>query len=69
MQTLLTVALAEGFDPLDLSGGGNLLWTLVIFLVALPFMWKVVMGPVTRALEERDQTAARAIESAERASA
>ena len=38
-----------GFDPLDLAGFGNFFWTLLIFLVALPFIWKVVMGPVTAA--------------------
>ena len=58
-----------GFDPLDLAGFGNFFWTLLIFLVALPFIWKVVMGPVTAALEERDDHAARAIAAAETAQA
>lgn len=57
-----------GFNPLDLAAGGNLLWTWVIFLAALPFVWKIVMGPVTNALEERDEHAARAIAAAEKAS-
>lgn len=63
--------LAEGggFDPLDLHGIGGVLWTWVIFLVALPFMWKIVLGPVSRALEERDDQAVRAIQAAEKASA
>lgn len=68
-QLLVLVAEGGGFNPLDLAAGGNLLWTLVIFLVALPFMWKVVMGPVVRALEERDDHLVRAIGDAERASA
>ena len=57
-----------GFNPLSLDGGGNLLWTVVIFVITLPLMWKLVMGPVTNALEERDGHAARAIERAETAS-
>ena len=68
---LFLPAAAEGggFNPLDLHAGGNLLWTLVIFFAALPFMWKVVMGPVVRALEERDDHLTRAISEAEKASA
>jgi len=58
-----------GFNPLDLAAGGNALWTIVIFALAVPFMWKIVMGPVTRAREERDDHAARAIAAAEKASA
>ena len=64
----LAVAAGGGFNPLSLDGGGSLLWTIVIFAIALPFMWKLVMGPVTVALEERDAHAARAIERAETAS-
>lgn len=69
---LLITMLSEGeggFDPFDLAAGGNLLWTWVIFLVALPFIWKIVMGPVTNALERRDEHAAHAIAAAEKASA
>jgi F-type H+-transporting ATPase subunit b len=54
-----------GFNPLDLSQGGGFFWTVVIFLVSLPFIWKMVMGPVTRALEARDEAASRAIKAAE----
>jgi len=57
-----------GFNPLDLTAAGSMLWTLIIFLVALPFMWKIVMGPITTALAERDDRAARAIHAAEKAS-
>lgn len=66
--TLAVAAGGGGFNPLSLEGGGNLLWTIVIFAIALPFMWKLVMGPVTAVLEERDGHAARAIERAETAS-
>lgn len=57
-----------GFNPVDLAAGGNLFWTLAIFLVSVPFIWVVVMGPVTRALEERDAKTERAIAAAEKAS-
>jgi len=57
-----------GFNPIDFATGGNLFWTLAIFLVSLPLIWGVVMGPVTRALEERDAKAERAIAAAEKAS-
>jgi F-type H+-transporting ATPase subunit b len=55
------------FNPLDPSFGGIALWTWIIFLVALPFMWKVVMGPITKGMEERDERAAQAIAAAEEA--
>ena len=42
------------FNPLDPNGAGNLIWTLLIFLLALPFMWKMVFGPISAALLERD---------------
>jgi len=60
-------AAGGGFNPLDLSQGGGLFWTVVIFLVSLPFIWKMVMGPITRALAERDAAASRAITAAEQA--
>lgn len=70
MPFLMTMAAegGAGFNPLDLAAGGNFLWTLVIFLVALPLIWKVVMGPVTNALVERDEHVARAIAEAKKAS-
>lgn len=67
MLLTLFIASSDGFNPLDVNGGGNLLWTIIIFALALPFMWKIVMGPVTSALEERDELAARAITAAEKA--
>lgn len=57
-----------GFNPIDLAAGGNLFWTVAIFAVSVPFIWKVVMGPVARALEERDAKTERAIAAAEKAS-
>lgn len=65
---LALLAAEGGFDPLDPNGAGGLLWTLIIFLAALPFMWKLVWKPVTLALLARDAQAAEAIESAQKAS-
>jgi F-type H+-transporting ATPase subunit b len=56
------------FNPIDFASGGNFFWTLLIFIVSVPLIWLVVMGPVTRALEERDERAERAIAAAEKAS-
>lgn len=66
--TLPILVADGGFQPLDLGGVGGFFWTLVIFLVALPFMWKVVWGPITVALSERDARATEAIAAAEKAS-
>jgi len=66
--TLALAAAEGGFNPLDVADGGGFLWTLIIFLVAAPFIWTVVMGPVTRALEERDGKASKAIAEAQKAS-
>lgn len=68
MLSPILIVLADGFDPLDVNQGGALLWTWIIFLVTLPLAWKVVLGPVSRALLERDDRAQRAIEDSERAS-
>lgn len=55
-----------GFNPLDVNAG-SFIWTLVIFVIALPFMWKVVFGPITAALYERDVKASEAATAAEKA--
>ena len=69
MMPLLAFAAGGGFNPVDPSGGGGLMWTLIIFGLALFPIWKMVMGPVSAALEERDDQASRAIVQAEKASA
>jgi len=64
--------------PAEGGGGFNLfqwqpgaaIWSLVIFIGALPFMIKFVFGPIIRALDERDkkvEAAATAAEDARRA--
>jgi len=65
---ILLAAEGGGFNPLDLSGIGGTFWTLVIFLVALVPIWKMVMGPITRALEARDEAAAAGLAAAQKAS-
>lgn len=57
-----------GFNPLNLEDGGNLIWTWVIFLAALPVIWLLVMGPISRALLDRDEKVQTSISAAERAS-
>jgi F-type H+-transporting ATPase subunit b len=57
-----------GFNPLDLSQGGGLFWTVVIFAVALLPIWKIVMGPIVKALEARDERANAAVAAAAQAS-
>jgi F-type H+-transporting ATPase subunit b len=66
---ILLLPESGGFNPLDLSGIGGTFWTLLIFAVALVPIWKMVMGPVTRALEERDAKAAAGLLAAQQASA
>jgi len=58
----------HGFNPIDFAAGGNAVWTIAIFTVSVFLMWIVVMGPVTKALEERDAKTERAIAAAEKAS-
>src|SRR5262245_20228329 len=71
MHTYLDFALLSegggGFNPLDPASMGIVFWTWIIFLVSLPLIWKIVMGPVTRGLEARDEQAAKAIAAAEEA--
>ncbi len=57
-----------GLNPFSPDAIGGVLWTVVIFLVALPLMWKIVLGPITKALDERDGKLQGAIEQAQRAS-
>ena len=58
-----------GYNPLAPDTFGQAIWTVIIFAISLPFIWKVVMGPIARALEERDEHAKAAIGAAEQARA
>lgn len=55
----------EGLGPLLEFRPGAVIWTLVAFAVALPVMWKMVYGPITRALDDRDTKVEDAIAAAE----
>ena len=66
---MLALVAEGGFNPLDVSGSGGFIWTLVIFAVSLPLMWKVVFSKVAGSMSERDERASEAIVAAERASA
>ncbi len=57
-----------GFEPLKVVTGAGF-WTLLIFVLSLPFMWKNVFGPITKALAERDERAESAIAKADAARA
>lgn len=46
---------------------GATIWTWIAFLVALPVMWKMIYGPITKALEERDQKVEDSIAAAQKA--
>jgi F-type H+-transporting ATPase subunit b len=69
--TFLTL-LQHGDEPRSLGVllefmGGATLWTWLAFLLALPLMWKLVYGPITKALEDRDKKVDDAIAAAETA--
>jgi F-type H+-transporting ATPase subunit b len=68
-QPLALIAAEGGFNPMDPSTFGGTLWTLLIFVIAVPFIWMIVMGPIARALVERDSHATEAIAAAQKASA
>lgn len=57
---------AEGleFNPFEFATGATL-WTWIIFLVALPLMWKLVFGPITKALYDRDLKVEESIRAAD----
>lgn len=55
----------EGLGKLLEFAPGVTIWTWIAFLLALPFMWKFVYGPITKALEDRDQKVEDAIRAAE----
>ncbi len=48
-------------------GKSSAIWTVVIFALSLPFMWKMVFGPIVKALGEREDQAQEAAKAAEAA--
>jgi F-type H+-transporting ATPase subunit b len=68
----LLILVSEGEEHAGIAdmfnvGLSSFYWTLAIFLIALPFMWKMVFGPITSALEEREGAAREAARAAEAA--
>ena len=66
----LLASLAASDEPRPLSSllefaPGAMIWTLVSFGVGLLVMWKFVYGPITSALEARDQKVEDAITAAD----
>ncbi len=62
----MAVIAGDGFDLFQWQPG-VVIWSVAIFLVSLPFMYKFVFGPIIRNLDERDkkvEDAARAAEDA-----
>ena len=57
----------DGLGAMFDVGQSSAIWTLVIFLVALPFMWKLVFGPIVQALEDREDASRGAAREAEAA--
>src|SRR5688572_29004142 len=56
---------AEGLSALLEFSPGAMLWTWIAFLLGLAVMWKMVYGPITRALDARDQKVEDAIVAAD----
>lgn len=67
MMHSLLLAGGEGLGTLLDVRSGAFFWTVLIFVVSLPFMWKFVFGPITRALEERESASRNAAAAAEAA--
>lgn len=67
MMHSLLLAGGNGLNSLLEVGSGAFVWTVIIFVLSLPFMWKFVFGPITRALEERESGSRNAAAAAEAA--
>ena len=57
----------DGLGAMFDVGQSSAIWTVVIFLIALPFMWKLVFGPIVKALEDREDASRGAAREAEEA--
>ncbi len=71
MQPTLALLLASeesgGLSSMFDVGQSSYFWTILIFLLALVPMWKVVFGPIARALDDRENQAREAARAAEAA--
>lgn len=61
---MLAAQEGEGLTRLLEFRPGAMIWTWIAFLVALPFMWKFIFGPISQALQSRDQKVEDAIAAA-----
>ena len=67
MHLLLPIlAEGEGLQIFDV-GQSSMIWTIIIFVLALPLMWKFVFGPITKALNDREAQARESARAAEAA--
>lgn len=57
----------NGLGSLLEVGASSFFWTPLIFALALPVMWIFVFGPITKALEEREDNSRNAAAAAEAA--
>ena len=69
MHQLMPLALSEGGGLSEMFNVGvsSTYWTIVIFCISLPLMWKVGFGPISKALLEREEKAREAAAQAEAA--
>ena len=59
-------AAQEGSPDLLSPNAGLMFWTLIIFVLLMGVLWKFAFGPITRAVEAREQALSEAIEAAKR---
>jgi F-type H+-transporting ATPase subunit b len=64
--TMATPAYAQESPNLLSPNAGLMFWTLLIFIILLVILTKFAFGPITRAVEAREQALEEAIESAKR---
>jgi len=67
LSTVLSGEGGNGIASLLDVGQSSMIWTILIFVIALPLMWKFVFGPITKALETREDQAREAAAAAEAA--
>ena len=67
LSTVLSGEGGNGIASLLDVGQSSMIWTVLIFVIALPLMWKFVFGPIAMALETREEQAREAAAAAEEA--
>ena len=65
--TFLPLAVETPTPSLLQPNAGIFFWTLVVFLIVLGLLWKFAWGPITSALEKREETIDSSIRRAEEA--